>query len=246
MRMLRSWIILVGAFASLCSAQLASFLPCKAEAATELGHRDGITIRRVKILEPTGEISATVLVPQSNTPVPAIVFSHSEIVGPSGSGDLRQFAWVLARAGSASIILDGTIDWQVSNDDSERSPHVMACAGQWLLLHASLDLQRLGLAGPDRLWGGGDTPHCMTGETPCWRGRVWLNFGQTSPAEFRNTERMLTREGQQEMAEFAVRVLSLKELRPEWFLSAPDDLLGKRDLPTPSASQISDAQPRLD
>jgi hypothetical protein len=244
MRILLSCGVLVSAFASLCSAQ---FVKCSTSTYSTIGHREQVTIRRVTFLEPAGKVGASVLVPDANAQVPGIVFSHSAILGSDGSTDLREFAWALARAGAASIILDGTIDWRIPNDDSERSPHLMACAGQWLLLHAKLDRERLAEAGPDRLWGGGDTPHCMSGEVPCWLGRLWLNFGQTSPAEFRNTESMLTREGQQSMAEFAARALHLKDVMPEWFLSAPVDILSKPAAPSPPATLlVPAAEPRQD
>ncbi len=238
--------ILSIAFASVCAAQIASFPPCRAAESLTVGYKDGITIQRVAVVEPAGKTSATVLIPGSDAPLPAIVFSHSEILGQNEKVDLRQFAWPLARAGAASIVLDGTIDWRTPNDDSERSPHLMACAGQWLLLHAKLDPRRLARAGPAGHWGGGDTPFCLPGEVPCWHPALWLNFGQTSPAEFHNTERMLTPEGQLSLAQFAQRNLRLKEVRPEWFLSAPADLLNNGTPPASTAIQIPAAEPRQD
>ena len=64
------------------------------------------------------------------------------IHGSSSDADLLRFAWVLARAGAASIVLDGTIDWLSPNDESIRSPEFQFCAGQWLLQHVNLDPMR--------------------------------------------------------------------------------------------------------
>ena len=225
-RLLGSSVLLV-ALASVCPAQIAPFAPCHSTEPSVVGHRDGITLQRVAIVEPTGETHATVLIPDGDAPLPAIIFSHSEILGADAKADLRQFAWALARAGAASIILDGAIDWQVPNDDAGRSPHLSACAGQWLLLHAKLDRERLALAGPFRPWGGGSTPFCLPGEVPCWLGVLWLNFGQTSPAELGNTERMLTPEGRSSMAQFAQKDLRLREVKPEWLSSVPNDFLNQ-------------------
>jgi hypothetical protein len=97
----------------------------------------------------------------------------------------------------------------------------MACAGQWLLLNAKLDERRLAHAGPDRLWGGGDTPFCLLEELPCWHPRLWMNFGQTSYTELQNTESMLTLKGQLHMARFAQRHLKLKEIKAEWLSDVP-------------------------
>lgn len=219
MRTLHRCGLLVLTFASVCAAQ---FAPCKTSSGSIVEHYQQVTIQRVRLFEPGVEVDATVLLPDTDTAIPGIVVTHSAILGANGSADLRRFAWALARAGAASIILDGTIDWRVPNDDSARAPHLMSCAGQWLLLHAKLDRHRLAYAGPLGLWGGGDTPFCLPGEVPCWSGGPWLNFGQTSPVEFGNTERMLTREGQLFMAHFAQRTLQLKKIDPKWLLSAPD------------------------
>lgn len=224
MRTLERCGVFVLAFASVCAAQ---FVPCKTSSDSTVGHYRQVTIQRVRFFEPTGEVEASVLVPDSDAPVPGIVFSHSEILGTNEAADLRQFAFALARAGAASIILDGTIDWRIPNDASGRPPHLMACAGQWLLLHVKLDRHRLAHAGPTRHWGGGDTPFCVPGEVPCWPSGPWLNFGQTSPAEFRNTEGMLTHEGRVSMARFAQDTLHLKEVNPEWLRSAPDGLFSR-------------------
>lgn len=198
---------------STCAAQ---FRPCRFADASTSGSREGITIRRVGLIEPTGGVEGTVLIPDSDALLPGIVFSHAAIHGPTSDTDLRRFALALARAGAASIVLDGTIDWQIPNNGSGRAPHLLACAGQWLLLHAKLDRQRLANAGPRGGWGGGETPFCQEGESPCWPPGPWLNFGETSAAEFRNTEDMLTLQGQLRIARFAQEQLKLKEIKPEW------------------------------
>jgi hypothetical protein len=201
------------ALLSTCAAQ---FRPCRFAEASAARSSEGITILRVGLIEPAGELEATVFVRDSDAPLPGIIFSHAAIHGATGNADLRRFALALARAGAASIVLDGTIEWQTPNDESARAPHLMACAGQWLLLHANLDRRRLAAAGPQGGWGGGETPFCQEGESPCWRAGLWLNFGQTSAAEFQNTEDMLTLQGQLRMARFAQRHLQLKEISPEW------------------------------
>ncbi|MGB2606161.1 MAG: hypothetical protein WBC78_21320 [Candidatus Sulfotelmatobacter sp.] len=207
---------------ALLSTCVAQFQPCKFADASTIGSSEGITIWRVGLIEPTGEVEATVFVPQSEVPLPGIVFSHAAIHGATGNTDLRRFAFALAQAGASSIVLDGTIEWQIPNDESGRAPHLMACAGQWLLLHARLDRRRLANAGPHGGWGGGETPFCQAGESPCWPPGPWLNFGQTSAAEFRNTEDMLTLQGQLSMARFAQRVLKLREINPKWLTATAD------------------------
>jgi hypothetical protein len=216
---LRSLLVVV-ALAATCSAQIVPFTPCKPGKASIVGQAEGITFKRLVFVESSGEVGATVLVPDSQQPVPGIVFSHSAIHGPTNSTDLLRFALALARAGAASIVLDGTIEWQVPNDNAKREPHVMACAGQWLLLNEKLDTKHLAIAGAIGNWGGGDTPFCLTGERPCWHAIAWLNFGQTSFYDWSNTDLMLTLRGQLRMARFAQQHLRLAEVKPEWLVSS--------------------------
>jgi hypothetical protein len=130
-----------------------------------------------------------------------------------------RFAYALARAGSASIVLDGTMSWNQrvgTSSENQHSPHLLACAGQWLLTHASLDTQRLGVAGYMGQWGSGTTPECMPGESPCWTGILYLNFGENPLYESGNTKRIITQAGQLEFATFARRHLGLAAIQPEW------------------------------
>lgn len=110
------------------------------------------------------------------------------------------------------------------NDNNERAPHLMSCAGQWLLRYGNLDPQRLVWAGPHFHSGGDDTPWCLPGETPCWHSSAWLNHGQSSAAEWINTDRMLTAKGQYQLAEHVGHWVKLWTLKPEWFtLSGSQD-----------------------
>jgi hypothetical protein len=113
-------------------------------------------------------------------------------------------------------VIDGSVEWQTRSDESVRDPHLMACAGQWLLLHAKVDRQRRAFAGAMGAWGGGNTPVCQSGESPCWQPMWIFPFGETSPTEWRNTDAMLTLEGRLFFAREAQRILKLKLVRREW------------------------------
>jgi len=205
--------------ACVLAQDIQNFVPCKFGQSTSVGVSNGIEVRRVAITDHQTEYGATVFLPASDKPAPGILFSHSAMQGTEGSTDLLRFAYALARAGSASIVLDGTMSWNQPTDNSrenQRSPHLLACAGQWLLLNASIDRHRLGEAGYVGQWSG-ETPFCMPGEDPCWNGsRVYLNFGESPDHETGNTKLMLTRAGQLEFANFARRHLGLADIRPEW------------------------------
>jgi hypothetical protein len=191
---------------------------------TDARHFEGIDIHRITVIEPSGRVQATVLVPNASEPMPGIVFSHSAIQGPNSHVDLLRFALGLARAGASSIILNGTIDWQSPSDESIRPPEFQFCAGLWLMQHVNLDLTRTADAGNHKVgWIDIDVAPCgldFEGRAPCWPGGMWLNFGQIGEAESRNTDAMLTPQGRLWMARVAQKHLQLKEIQPEWFTEA--------------------------
>jgi len=203
---------------STCAAQ--RLHPCKFSGTSEVGHTQGIGIQRVAVIEPNSGVKATVFIPDGSEPLPGIVVSHSAIHGPNNNTDLLRFAWALARAGAASIILDGAIDWQSPNDESIRPPEFQFCAGQWLLQHVNIDLTRTADAGNHKVgWIDNDVSPCgieQSGQARCWPGGLGLVFGQIGQAESRNTDEMLTLKGQMFMAQTAQKYLKLKEVQPEW------------------------------
>ena len=194
--------------------------PCRFGGTSDVGHVEGITIQRLTVVEKSGKVGATVFIPDGNEPLPSIVFSHSAIHGPSNDTDLLRFAWAMARAGAASIVLDGVINWQSGpNDNSIRRPEFQVCASQWLFQNLSLDLARTADAGNQKLgWIETDPSRCGLNDQEkrrCWPSNYWLDFGQNGePA--RNTDEMLTLEGQMAMAEGLQKHLKLKDINPDW------------------------------
>jgi len=221
---------------STCSAQ--SLHTCKYSGTSFVGRTDGISIQRVSLIEKRGTRDATVFIPDGDEPLPAVVFSHSAIHGPYNSTDLLRFAWALARAGAATIVLDGTIEWLTPNDDSIRPREFQFCAEQWMFHHVNLDLTRLANAGNFKVgWIPDGLSHCaieISGKARCWPGGLWMGFGQTSPAESRNTDSMLTPEGELFMARFAQKHLRLREIDPQWLI----------DNPLRSSAEISNRPPQ--
>lgn len=211
---------LVVSLACITTAQIAPFAPCSFAGATMVKSFDGITVSRVMIVEPSGEVGATVIVPKSDGQIAGLVFTHSAIQGPDNRTDLLSFALAMARGGAASVVLDGDLDWKQANNSNARAPHLMSCAGQWLLQLGNIDPQRTALVGPHGNWGGGGTPLCLPGETPCWQPSGSLDFGFAGAAECANTDRMLTSDGQYRLAQFVGRNLKLGSLQPEWFTTS--------------------------
>lgn len=202
----------------------ADFKPCKFTDASTISRKGGITVRRVGVVEDSGETGGTVLIPDSDVPLPGALISHSSIHGPTSTADLVRFGWALARAGAAVIVLDGTLEWNPPSDESVREPHLMACAGQWLLLNTKLDRHRLLIVGTQGRWGGGDTPLCQPGEKPCFVPTGAVGLGETwGVAESANTDQMLTAEGRLEEAQWAQRHLRLRQVKPEWLATVSEN-----------------------
>lgn len=218
------------AILSLLAASPAQKLhPCRFSGTTDVSHVQGITVQRLIVIEKSGKVGATVFIPDNNEPLPSIVFSHSAIHGPTSDTDLLRFAWAMARAGAASIVLDGAINWQSgANDDSIRPPEFQFCAGQWLFQNLSLDIARAADAGNQKLgWIDNDVSRCgveESGKARCWPGGYWLDFGQTGDAESRNTDEMLTLKGQMAMAQGLQKHLKLREIKLEWLTETAQPL----------------------
>lgn len=221
-------IVSVFIWTAVCRAQLE---PCKLGTLEAVGKIDGVTLGRTALSEPSGEVGASVFIPEREEPVPGIIFSHSAIQGQTRRADLTRFGLALARAGAASIVLDGTIEWQTPTDNFKKpAPRTLACAGQWLLANVKLDRKRLAIAGTLNGWGSGNTPMCVfeaKWHKPCWSNKTLLNFGQTSPAEWGNTNGMLTVRGQLFMARFAQGQLGLSEVKREWLVEAASQQTGR-------------------
>ena len=155
-------------------------------------------------------MQAHVLVPDADAPVPGIVFSHSAIHGLNRSADLLQFAMAIARAGAGSIVLDGTLNWEMPTQTSRRPGMVMNCASQYLVSHANIDRKRLAFAGPFEDQCGAD---------PCQL--AWfLDFGRPDDVESREiTEDLLTVSRQSKVARRIQGSLHIPGVKPEWLAS---------------------------
>ena len=72
-------VILCVAVFGLLSTCAAQFHPCQFTQVSHAERSEGIAVSRVSLIEPSGEVGASVFIPDSNEPLPGIVFSHSAI-----------------------------------------------------------------------------------------------------------------------------------------------------------------------
>jgi len=204
---------------SIAYAELPNFT-CSADRPVTISDRDGVTIKTVTIVAPSGKLNARVFVPGEPGPLAGIAFSHSSIQYADSRTDLFSFARALARAGAASIMLDGTIDWRTPNDDSNRPWEDVSCAAQWLMANVKLDLQRLAIAGPIALKG---DPFCpILGEQPCGYDWFHFNFGYTENNSYPDfTTLMKTPQGQLPLTVLP-KGFRLRQVKLQWLMDTTD------------------------
>jgi hypothetical protein len=187
---------------------------CKAAAASTIDDRDGVSAKVVSFQGPFDKLTAHVFVPDASEPVAGIAFSHSSIEYADAFTDLLPFARAMARAGAASIMIDGTIDWRTPNDDSKRPWEELSCAAQWLTAHANLDGERLAFGGPVTE---NRDPFCSA-EGCAGQSWFYFNFGSTSvPHGISLTELMKTPQGQLRLTEMPGG-FHLKPVKLEWLM----------------------------
>ncbi len=212
MRCLFSPFVVIALVSVSCVAQ--SVPTCKAGAASTIDDRDGVTARVVSFQGSSGNLTAHVFVPDTAEPVAGIAFSHSSIQYADSLTDLLPFARAMARAGAASIMIDGTVDWRTPNDDSKRPWQEVRCAAQWLTANANLDGQRLAFGGPITE---NQEPFC--GPETCL-GQAWFyfNFGSTTVQHgISITELMKTPQGLLRLTELPGG-FHLKPVKLEWLM----------------------------
>ncbi|MCI0351698.1 MAG: hypothetical protein L0Z53_19940 [Acidobacteriales bacterium] len=197
------------AITATCAAQSI----CRGANSSTVEQRDGVTVKSVSFPAPYQNVTAHVFLPDRDGPVPGIVFPYSEIAGPTAKINMLVWARALARAGAASIVLDGTLDPMKLRVETDRPGRHMACASQWLLANAKLDMERLADVRPST-WGGGNSAFCRDPreEDPCFHPSVTLDA--RPPYEI--FQRKIDPEGPMRQAKFLQRHFRIAEVQPAW------------------------------
>jgi hypothetical protein len=168
---------------------------------------------------PSGKLSAHVFIPDRAEPVPGFAFSHSSIQYPDSRTYLLLFARTVARAGSAIIMLDGSVDWQTTHDDVKIPAENVACVAHWLMSNANLDLDRLSVGGPMKFPSDAD-PFCPElGKQPCWQAWFYAYWEPSHEANY--TKLMKTPEGQLWTIRNMPEGFGLKNVKLEWLMEDP-------------------------
>src|ERR1039458_8015260 len=121
-RLLLAFLVCSLGMSGLSAAQIAQFKPCSFEETSISSTTDGLSVWRVVVQEESAKSTATALIPTAKGPTAGILFTHSKLQGADKGVDLVSFAYGMARAGAASILLDGQMNL---NDDNFRSAHLL-------------------------------------------------------------------------------------------------------------------------
>ena len=155
--------------------------PCKFSGTSGVGHVEGITVQRLAVIVKSGTVGATIFIPDGNEPLPDRLLTLGN-PRPQQRYRLATLRMGTGSGGSASIVLDGAIDWRSPSDEFIRLPEFQFCAGQWLFQHVNIDLTRTADAGNLKVgWIDNDVSHCgieLSGRARCWPGGFQLGFGQ--------------------------------------------------------------------
>jgi hypothetical protein len=209
---------------------------CSIGEVSTVEHRDGVTVRTVSFVEvapatwsqpdpdakpfvPSNKrVTAHVYIPDSAEPAPAILFSHSGIHTYQGTTSLLPFAFAMARAGAASIVMDRAIQWEPYDEAANTDTSVMDCASRWLLSEVKIDISHIATAG-NYHW-----PQGMTG--PPFRAlRGSAGFAIMASAEIANNKALRSVKGQMRIAHGLLSFLKLPDVNPEWLKveTVPDE-----------------------
>lgn len=191
--------------------------PCVVGPTATLSDRDGVTTKTVSFRGAFGKLTAHVFLPDITEPVPGIAFSYSSIQYADSLTDLRPFARALARAGAASIMIDGTIDWHTPNDDFKRPWKEYNCAAHWLMANANLDRERLAIGGPIK-FEDEPSPFCPSQSERSCAPWVYVNYGFDDPMAVRATKLMKTPQDQLHVTALVTNNFHLNEVQLLWLL----------------------------
>jgi uncharacterized protein YdeI (BOF family) len=121
---------------------------CKQAKAT-VQQQDGFTLHNVSLPVGDTSVQATAVVPGSDRPSSAVVFSFSTLVGEADKRiEVMSTAKELVRKGRAAIVIQRTLTWPTIDASVGKMQAVVLCAQQWLSAHAATKAGDWNFVGP--------------------------------------------------------------------------------------------------
>jgi hypothetical protein len=191
---------------------------CSNTGAVTVEHRGKVTVQTISFLdvspiapaEKREIVKAHIYVPDGDGPFPFILFSHSAIHSSKGTADLLPYAFGMARAGAASIVLDRTIQWEPYDEAANKKASVMDCASHWMVDHVKYNGHFETVGNYGQYW---QRLHARCSGLPCGDA---VGIGWHASAEQANTESFLSEKDYLQAARFLTRDLKLS-IDPSWF-----------------------------
>jgi hypothetical protein len=236
-----AFILLLGLAATSVAQDLASeharFNDCTPARVSDIGKTTNVVVQKVILGGKWGSNVATAFIPMKKVADGGVVLSHSAIHTEQGATiDLAPLALTLARAGSAVIVADGTIQLPASGNPMNREAPATFCAAHWLLDHVQFDRDgsadgkyTFAFVGP-RLCDQSSTSSNCTYSEPFnsepdgfpgsyHRHAFWVPVAETEGGD--NTQGLIADGGLLRIAQSIQRTLGLAPVSPIVFSSSP-------------------------
>lgn len=150
---MRVWFSFVACLAFLSSAGAQS--ACRDAAATIIERRQEFAIFSISLPSGPRSVPAKAVIPNSNRPAGAFVFSLSTLAEPESRQivEMMPAAVALANKGHATVLIQRTLTWPKVDKTVGRTGADVLCAEQWLSTHANAKADDWTFVGPEA-----DTP----------------------------------------------------------------------------------------
>jgi hypothetical protein len=186
---MKGLVFVVAGLATFAASGVAQSV-CRQAKANIVERHEAFTIVSVLLPSLSRSVAAKALIPNTDQPAGAFVFSLSTLVGsePERFVDMMPVATDLARQGRAAILIQRKLTWPTIDPSVGRMQAQVLCAEQWLSAHAAVKSDGWTFVGPESDVPTLDQLHAI-GDTTSKTFRWGFPLGESS--ESRNTESVL-------------------------------------------------------
>ena len=142
--------VLLAAYLAFLTSSLCAQSACRQATANVVERRDTYTIFSVTLPSRSGFVDARAVIPASNQPAGAFVFTFSSLTGsePSRTVKMMPVAIELAKKGRSTIVIQRRLTWPSVDSTVGQMQATALCAEQWLATHASVKSDDWTFVGP--------------------------------------------------------------------------------------------------
>jgi hypothetical protein len=124
---------------------------CREAKASNVEQRQDFAIYTVSLPVGDSSVEAKALIPKSDKPLSAVVFSFSTLADSDSDrvAETLPAAIAVAKSGRAAILIQRKLTWHVIDDSVGKMGAAVMCEQQWLAAHARIRPQNWFFVGPD-------------------------------------------------------------------------------------------------